>query len=104
MKEYRDVSDHLQRLNQTIESIRDTIATAIAVNLSMIGLQENETMKRLAAYGALIAVPTLIAGIYGMNFHHMPELNWEYGYLLSAAIMIGADLVLFLKLRKAKWL
>jgi len=105
MKEYfRDVADHLQRLNQTIESIRDTIATAIAVNLSMIGLQENETMKRLAAYGALIAVPTLIAGIYGMNFHHMPELNWEYGYLLSAAIMIGADLVLFLRLRKAKWL
>ena len=84
MKEYfRDVSDHLQRLNQTIESIRDTIATAIAVNLSMIRLQENETMKRLAAYGALIAVPTLIAGIYGMNFHHMPELDWEYGYLLS---------------------
>ena len=105
MKEYfRDVSDHLQRLNQTIESIRDTIATAIAVNLSMIGLQENETMKRLAAYGALIAVPTLIAGIYGMNFHHMPELNWEYGYLLSAAIMIGADLILFLRLRRAKWL
>jgi len=105
MKEYfRDVADHLQRLNQTIESIRDTIATAIAVNLSMIGLQENETMKRLAAYGALIAVPTLIAGIYGMNFHHMPELNWEYGYLLSAAIMIGADLILFLRLRKAKWI
>ena len=87
MKEYfRDVSDHLQRLNQTIESIRDTIA------------------KRLAAYGALIAVPTLIAGIYGMNFHHMPELNWQYGYLLSAAIMIGADLILFLRLRRAKWL
>ena len=105
VKEYfRDVSDHLQRLNQTTESIRDTIATAIAENLSMIGLQENETMKRLAAYGALIAVPTLIAGIYGMNFHHMPELNWEYGYLLSAAIMIGADLILFLRLRKAKWL
>ena len=105
MKEYfRDVSDHLQRLNQTTESIRDTIATAIAVNLSMIGLQENETMKRLAAYGALIAVPTLIAGIYGMNVHHMPELDWEYGYLLSAAIMIGADLILFLRLRRAKWL
>jgi magnesium transporter len=105
MKEYfRDVADHLQRLNQTIESIRDTIATAIAVNLSMIGLQENETMKRLAAYGALIAVPTLIAGIYGMNFRHMPELGWEYGYLLAAAIMIGTDVYLFYRLRKARWL
>jgi magnesium transporter len=105
MKDYfRDVSDHLQRLNQTIESIRDTIATAIAVNLSMISLQENETMKRLAAYGALVAVPTLIAGIYGMNFKYMPELGWEYGYLVTMGIMIGVDAYLFYRLRKARWL
>jgi len=65
LREYfRDVYDHLLRLNQTIESIRDSVATATSVNLSMISLQENETMKRLAAYAALIAVPTLIAGIY----------------------------------------
>ena len=105
MKDYfRDVSDHLQRLNQTIESIRDTIATAIAVNLSMISLQENETMKRLAAYGALVAVPTLIAGIYGMNFKYMPELEWQYGYLITTTLMIAIDAVLFYRLRKAKWL
>jgi magnesium transporter len=105
MKEYyRDISDHLQRLNQTIESIRDTIATAIAVNLSMISLQENETMKRLAAYGALVAVPTMIAGIYGMNFHNMPELGWEYGYLVTLALMGVLDAYLFHRLRKAKWL
>ena len=86
MKDYfRDISDHLQRLNQTIESIRDTIATAIAVNLSMISLQENETMKRLAAYGALVAVPTMIAGVYGMNFEHMPELDWKFGYATVVA-------------------
>ena len=105
MKDYfRDIADHLQRLNQTIESIRDTIATAIAVNLSMISLQENETMKRLAAYGALVAVPTLIAGIYGMNFKYMPELDWKYGYLVTTALMIAIDAVLFYRLRKAKWL
>ena len=105
MNEYfRDVSDHLQRLNQTIESIRDTIATAIAVNLSMISLQENETMKRLAAYGALVAVPTLIAGIYGMNFQYMPELGWEYGYWVTMGVMIAVDSYLFYRLRKAKWL
>lgn len=105
MKEYfRDISDHLQRLNQTIDSIRDTIATAIAVNLSMIGLQENATMKRLAAYGALIAVPTLIAGIYGMNFHDMPELNWKFGYATAVALMAGIDVYLFYRLRKAHWL
>jgi len=105
MKDYfRDIADHLQRLNQTIESIRDTIATAIAVNLSMISLQENETMKRLAAYGALVAVPTLIAGIYGMNFKNMPELDWQYGYLVTTGLMIAIDAVLFYRLRKAKWL
>jgi len=105
MKDYfRDIADHLLRLNQTIESIRDTIATAIAVNLSMISLQENETMKRLAAYGALVAVPTMIAGIYGMNFEHMPELGWKYGYWTVIAVMVAIDVWIFYRLRKAKWL
>src|SRR6516165_2090365 len=105
MREYfRDVSDHLQRLNQTADSIRETIATAISVNLSMITLQESETMKRLAAYAALVAVPTMIAGIYGMNFQHMPELTWRYGYELALLVMAALDGYLFYRLRKAKWL
>ena len=105
LREYfRDVYDHLLRLNQSIESIRDTVATAISVNLSMVSLQENETMKRLAAYAALVAVPTMIAGIYGMNFQHMPELDWKYGYGLTIIIMAVTDGYLFYKLRKAKWL
>jgi magnesium transporter len=101
---FRDIADHLQRLNQTIEAIRDMIATAIAVNLSVISLQENETMKRLAAYGALVAVPTMIAGIYGMNFQHMPELDWKFGYGTVVALMVAIDAYLFYRLRKAKWL
>jgi magnesium transporter len=101
---FRDVSDHLHRLNQTIDSIRDTIATAISVNLSMITLQESETMKRLAAYAALVAVPTLIAGIYGMNFKDMPELSWRYGYEVTLVVMAVLDGYLFYRLRKAKWL
>jgi len=105
MQEYfRDISDHLMRLNQTIESVRDTIATAISVNLSMINLQESETMKRLAAYAALIAVPTLVAGIYGMNFDHMPELRWRYGYAIAIGLMASVDCYLFYRFRKAKWL
>jgi magnesium transporter len=105
MREYfRDISDHLQRLNQTADSIRETIATAISVNLSMITLQESDTMKRLAAYAALVAVPTMIAGIYGMNFQHMPELSWRYGYQLALLLMAGLDGYLFYRLRKAKWL
>ena len=101
---FRDISDHLLRLNQAIDSIRDTVITAISVNLSMITLQESETMKRLAAYAALVAVPTMIAGIYGMNFTHMPELDWLFGYPLVLALMAGIDGYVFYKLRKAGWI
>lgn len=105
MQEYfRDVSDHLQRLNQTIESIRDSVSTAISVNLSMITLQESENMKRLAAYAALITVPTLVVGIYGMNFDYMPELRWRYGYAAVLGVMVALDAYIFYRLRKARWL
>lgn len=105
MREYfRDIYDHLQRLNQTIEYVRETVATAISVNLSMISQQESETVKRLAAYAALVAVPTMIAGIYGMNFDHMPELRWRYGYLLALGVMAVLDGYLYYRLRKAEWL
>jgi magnesium transporter len=101
---FRDIYDHLLRLNQTADSIRDTIATAISVNLSMVTLQENETMKRLAAYAALLAIPTMIAGIYGMNFEHMPELKWHYGYALSLVVMGAIDVLLYIRFKKTKWL
>jgi magnesium transporter len=101
---FRDIYDHLLRLNQTADSVRDTIATAISVNLSFITLQENETMKRLAAYAALLAIPTMIAGIYGMNFEHMPELKWRYGYEISLLVMGGIDVLLYFRFKRAKWL
>jgi magnesium transporter len=101
---FRDVYDHLQRLNQAADSIRDSAATAVAVNLSMVTLQENETMKRLAAYAALLAVPTMIAGVYGMNFEHMPELKWHYGYALSLLLMAGIDVYLFFRFKRVRWL
>ena len=74
---FRDVYDHLVRLNQSIDSLRDMVTTAIQVNLAMITIGESEVTKRLAAYAALVAVPTMIAGIYGMNFEHMPELELD---------------------------
>ena len=101
---FRDVSDHLVRLNQSIESSRDMVTTAVSASLSLITLQENEVTKRLAAYGALVAVPTLIAGIYGMNFEHMPEIQWEHGYPVSLISMALIDFYLFYRFRKAKWL
>jgi len=101
---FRDVYDHLVRLNQTIDAARDTVTTAIHVNLAMVQISDNEVTKRLAAYAALVAIPTMIVGIYGMNFKHMPELDWEFGYPLVLAVMVGIDFYLFSRFRKAGWL
>jgi magnesium transporter len=105
MQEYfRDVYDHLVRINQRIDSLRDMSTTAMSVNLSLLQIHENEVTKRLASYAALIAVPTMIAGIYGMNFEHMPELRSPLGYPLVLGVMALADGYLFYRFRKAHWL
>ena len=101
---YRDVSDHLSRINQSIDALREMVTTALSVNLSLITLQESETTKRLASCAALIAVPTMIAGIYGMNFRHMPELDWQFGYPVAIAIMLIIDGYLYTRFRSAGWL
>ena len=100
---FRDVYDHLLRLNQSIESMRDMLSTAITVNLSLITLQESEVTKRLAAYAALVAVPTMIVGVYGMNFDYMPELR-SPGYPVTLGVMAALDAYLFYRFRKANWL
>jgi magnesium transporter len=101
---FRDVYDHLLRLNQAIDSLRDMVTTGISVTISLISIQENAVTKRLASYGALVTVPTLIAGVYGMNFQNMPELNWLWGYPFALTIMVAIDIYLFYRFRKAKWL
>ncbi|HZN86910.1 MAG TPA: magnesium/cobalt transporter CorA [Burkholderiales bacterium] len=101
---FRDVYDHLFRLNQSIDTLRDTVTTAIQVNLAMITIGESENTKRLAAYAALVAVPTMIAGVYGMNFENMPELKWSLGYPVTIAVMVALDSYLFYRFRKSGWL
>ena len=101
---FRDVYDHLIRIHASIEGIREMLTTAIQVNLGMINLNETEVTKKLAAWAALIAVPTLIAGIYGMNFKNMPELEWAYGYFFALGLMVGIDVVLYAWFRKIRWL
>lgn len=101
---FRDVQDHLLRLKQSIDNLRDMVTTAISVNLSLITIQENEVTKRLAAYAALVAVPTMVAGVYGMNFSNMPELQWAYGYPAALASMVLIDVYLVYRFKKAKWM
>jgi magnesium transporter len=100
---FRDVYDHLARLKQTIENLREMAATVMSVNLSLITISENEVTKRLASYAALVAVPTMIAGVYGMNFEYMPELRWRWGYPAAIAAMVIIDIYLVYRFRKAGW-
>ena len=101
---FRDVYDHLMRVSQQLDGLRDMLITAMSVNLSTINIATTEITKRLAAYAALVAVPTLIAGVYGMNFKHMPELSQEWGYPMALGIMATIDLVLWRRFRKKGWL
>jgi len=100
---FRDVHDHLARINTAIDAIRDTIGTAIQVNLSTVTIEESETTKRLAAWAAIFAVSTALAGIWGMNFEQMPELKWAYGYPMALGIIAAAAGFLFWRFRRAGW-
>ncbi|WP_213295603.1 magnesium/cobalt transporter CorA [Paraburkholderia sacchari] len=101
---YRDVYDHLVRVSNLVDARREMIVTAIQVNLGMISLAENEVTKRLGSFAALFAVPTMIAGIYGMNFADIPELHFKYGYQVCLAVMAIIDIVLYILFRRGGWL
>ena len=101
---FRDVYDHLLRLSTQLDGLRDMVITAMSVNLSLINMGTTDITKSLAAYAALVAVPTLIAGIYGMNFELMPELKAWWGYPFAIGMMVGIDFFLWRKFRKAGWL
>ncbi len=101
---FRDVHDHLARIHTSIEAMRETISTAIQVNLSMVTIEESETTKRLAAWAAIFAVSTAMAGIWGMNFERMPELKWAWGYQMALGLIATAAGVLYWRFRRAGWL
>ena len=101
---FRDVHDHLNRINTSLESIRETIGTAIQVNLSMVAIEESEVSKKLAAWGGIFAIATAFAGIWGMNFKAMPELDWRYGYPTALLAIAGACVLLYRRVKRVGWL
>ncbi|TMA85771.1 MAG: magnesium transporter, partial [Deltaproteobacteria bacterium] len=101
---FRDVYDHVIRINETIDNQRELLTTALEANLSLISVRQNEVMKQLGAWGAIIAVPTLIAGIYGMNFEFMPEVHWRWAYPAVGGAMVIACAVLYVRFKRAGWL
>jgi magnesium transporter len=101
---FRDVYDHTLRINDMIDGVRDLLGTALEAHLSLVSVSQNEDTRRLAAWAAIFAVPTAIAGIYGMNFEFMPELEWRLGYPLILAVIVGLCLTLYVRFKQAKWL
>ena len=101
---FRDVNDHLLRAHDQLEGFRDLLTSVLQANLTQVGVRQNEDMRKISAYVAMAAVPTLIAGIYGMNFDHMPELRWELGYPAALAVMAGIVGYLFWRFKRAGWL
>ena len=101
---FRDVYDHLNRIEAAVDTVREMTITAIQVNLSMVAIDEGEVHKRLAAWAAIFAVATILAGIWGMNFAHMPELDWRLGYPLALLVMGSACGELYRRFRRAGWL
>lgn len=101
---FRDVGDHLYRINALTDAIRETINTAIQVNLSMVTIEENDVNKRLAAWAAIFAVATAFFGLWGMNFKYMPELDWKYGYPVSILMVSGVCGYLYYRFKKSGWL
>ena len=101
---FRDVADHLLRVIDHVESYDRLLTDILNAHLAQISVQQNSDMRKISAWVAIAAVPTMIAGIYGMNFDNMPELRWHYGYYIVVAIMATACLGLYRAFRKSGWL
>jgi len=100
---FRDVLDHVTRIDESLDSLRDMENSATQTNLSLITLAESEVTKKLAGWGAILMVPSIVGTIYGMNFKHMPELDWAYGYPAAIGLMIAGSIALWAFFRRIRW-
>ncbi len=100
---FRDVQDHVSHVIAMADSMQEMLTSAMQVNLALVGFGQNEVVKRLAGWGAILAVPTVIFSLYGMNFKRMPELDWPYGYPAVLALTVVLIAVVYSRLRKIGW-
>jgi magnesium transporter len=101
---FRDVHDHVLRISDQLHSLDALLDSALHANVAQVGMRQNEDMRKISAWVAIIAVPTMIAGLYGMNFDHMPELHWRFGYPLVVGTMVVLCLLLYRNFKKRQWL
>jgi magnesium transporter len=101
---FRDVNDHLIRVRDQLDAMRDLLSSSLQANLAQVGVRQNDDVRKISAWVAIAAVPTAIAGIYGMNFDHMPELHWLWGYPTALALMVVSAVALYVGFRRWGWL
>ncbi|MFQ6143641.1 magnesium/cobalt transporter CorA [Streptomyces seoulensis] len=101
---FRDVSDHLTRVNESVESLDRLVSDILSAHLAQTGVQQNDDMRKISAWAAMAAIPTMLAGIYGMNFEHMPELTWVWAYPAVIALMAVLEVVLYRTFKRRGWL
>jgi magnesium transporter len=101
---FRDVKDHVLRDIREVDSFRELLTSILTANLTQASVRQNEDVRKISAWAAIVAVPTLITGIYGMNFEHMPELTWTLGYPLALAVMGLVCFLLYRNFKRAGWL
>jgi magnesium transporter len=105
LREYfRDVLDHLVRIGEQVTGFRDLLTSVLEANLTQVGVRQNEDMRKISAWVAIAAIPTMVAGIYGMNFQHMPELRWTFGYPIVLGAMAAVCVYLYFRFRRSGWL
>ncbi len=101
---FRDIYDHVVRINEMIDNTRELLSTALEANFSLISISQNDTSKKFAGWAAIIAVPTMVAGFWGMNFKFMPETEWEYGFHAVITATVFLCLLLYILFRRSEWL
>ena len=101
---FRDIGEHILRVSESVDSVDNLLLTMLMASTALQDLQQNKDMRKISAYAAMGVVPTVIAGIYGMNFSHMPELDWEFGYPLALGLMAVVVLLLYRAFKRSGWL
>lgn len=104
VRQLHTIHDHVLRTSEQIEGFRELLSNVLSVNLTLVSIQQNNQVQKISAWAAILIVPTIITGVYGMNFRYMPELNWLLGYPFALLLMVGISALLYLWFKRSGWL
>lgn len=101
---FRDVNDHLTRVNESVEGLDRLVSDILSAHLAQMSVRQNDDMRKISAWAAMAAIPTMAAGVYGMNFEHMPELRWVWSYPALMALMVVTEVLVYRLFKRRGWL